>query len=74
MFDLDHADVLLALVVGEGDVGIDQERENAQVVIFQAIQQVCGFALLGTPFSLPAAGMFPAAFAHDGPVAGMPPV
>ena len=51
LFHLDHADVLLALVVGEGDIGIKQEGEDAKVVVLEAVDQVGGFVLFGAPMS-----------------------
>ena len=60
LFDLDHADVLLPLVVGEGHGGIHQERQHAQVVIFQTVQQVGRFALGRAP-----TGMIPTALAQE---------
>lgn len=34
LLDLDHADILFALVVGERDRGIDEEGEDRQVIVF----------------------------------------
>src|SRR6266571_791512 len=42
---LDHADVLLALVVGEGHAFIQQEGQNAPIKILQPIQQIGRLAL-----------------------------
>src|SRR5437016_4128160 len=42
---LDHADALLALVIGKGHPFIPQERQNGPVKILQPIQQVGRLAL-----------------------------
>jgi len=46
LFHLDHADVLLALVVGEGHVGVEQEGEDAKVVVLEAVEQVVALSCL----------------------------
>ena len=57
LFHLAHAEVLLALIVGERDVGVDQESQHAQVEVFEAVQQVSRFTLFGAALARLAAGM-----------------
>ena len=44
----DHADVLLALVVGKGHLFIPQEGQNGSLKILQPIQQIGRLALRAT--------------------------
>ena len=54
LLDLDHADILFPLVVGQRHGRVEQEREPAQVIVCQAIQEVGRFALLGAALPLSA--------------------
>ena len=56
LLHLDHADVLLALVVGEGHVGVQEEGQHTQIVILQAVEQVGSLVLLGAGMAQAAAG------------------
>ena len=71
LFHLDHADVLLALVVGEGDVGIEQEGEDAIVIVLQAVEEVGGLGLFGAAMPRLATRMLEASLPNDALVLGM---
>ncbi len=57
MLHFDHADVLFALVVGERDAGIEQEGEDAKVVVLEAAEEVGGFVLFGAALPGKSSGM-----------------
>jgi len=46
--DLAHTQVLLGSVVGEGDAGLNEKREDAALMVAQAPQEVEGSALGGS--------------------------
>ena len=48
---LDHADVSLCLVIGEGDAQIEKEGEDRVLMIFQAVQQILRFGVFRSPAS-----------------------
>jgi hypothetical protein len=41
----DHSDVLLALIVGKGHALVEQESQDAEIKVLQAIQQISRLAL-----------------------------
>jgi hypothetical protein len=53
LFDFDHANVLLGLIVGEGHGGIAQEAQNGLPMQAQTVQQIdhFGFGLSGSSFA-----------------------
>ena len=60
--DLDHSEILLRLVVGEGEDGVEGTPEDLAGVFFEAPEEVLGGGGLGSssPFlGLWAAGLFP---------------
>ena len=62
-----HAVVLLGLIVGKGDVGKDREGQHRFFKVFEAVEQVGGFAL--RPAAL-TPGMAAAAFLQNGAILG----
>lgn len=45
----DHTDVLLGLVIGEGNAQIMQEGEDPGLMLIQAVQQILRFGLFRSP-------------------------
>ena len=71
LFHLDHADVLLGLVVGEGNIGVHKEGQHTEVVVFKSVEHVGGLVLFGAALAGFAPGMGLSPFGNDAPVVSM---